>query len=505
MYAQTVASKQHRATYRAGSTKKSGADESLFANSASGSMRDVAVLSSSQMKSIQGLVGSTLDQSVLSTVELQRMKDTASGEIERRAAAARNAAASAKADGFEKAKARKQRMAELEMQRKAEVPLSDIEQAKAAAKVATLTSAEMQLSEELDDVKKMNQMMLYAKVVTIRDAQCTEKKVIEKERQEEERRLDTIMEIERLKALQMYAEREKKQMQDRRLGASVITDQIREREKERVRQLEMQDQERDAMVRQVGVMKGNEIKAAQAKVETGKKMLAEVAMSNAQQIELKKSAGDYEKEDDRRIAAYVRNRELRELEYAHQQEGIKAAKERETLRLRAMQEKMADKQAELDGLRSKRAIEEAERQWRRKEAAAAERQLSINITLNEAREAQKLEKERRLMEQAVQEKEEFGRILRVQKETTQAEESIKQARVDTLKMHQEELTTQILMNGEVRKKNRMDFLNEGSRARQQMEADRLKLEAIKSHKLGSLHSQGVPEKYTVDLSNKKFS
>ena len=135
-------------------------------------MRDVAVLSSSQMKSIQGLVGSTLDQSVLSTVELQRMKDTASGEIERRAAAARNAAASAKADGFEKAKARKQRMAELEMQRKAEVPLSDIEQAKVEAKAATLTSAEMQLSEELDDVKKMNQMMLYAKVVTIRDAQA---------------------------------------------------------------------------------------------------------------------------------------------------------------------------------------------------------------------------------------------------------------------------------------------------------------------------------------------
>merc|ERR1740130_177454 len=346
----------------------------------------------------------------------------------------------------------------------------------------------------------MNQMMLYAKVVTIRDAQCTEKKVIE-----EERRLDTIMEIERLKALQMYAERERKQMQDRRLGASVITDQIREREKERVRQLEMQDQERDAMVRQVGVMKGNEIKAAQAKVVMGQKMLAEVAMSNAQQIELKKSAGDYEKEDDRRIAAYVRDRELRELEFAHQQEGIKAAKERETLRLRAMQEKMADKQAELDGLRSKRAIEEAERQWRRKEAASAERQMSINLTLNEAREAQKLEKERRLMEQAVQEKEEFGRILRVQKETTDAETSIKQARVDTLKMHQEELTTQILMNGEVRKKNRMDFLNEGSRARQQMEADRLKLEAIKANKLGTLHTLGVPEKYTVDLSNKKFS
>ena len=54
----------------------------------------------------------------------------------------------------------------------------------------------------------------------------------------------------------------------------------------------------------------------------------------------------------------------------------------------AMQEKMADKQAELDALRAKRAIEEAERQWRRKESAAAERQQSINMTLNAAREAQ---------------------------------------------------------------------------------------------------------------------
>ena len=65
-------------------------------------MRDVAVLSSSQMKSIQGLVGNTLEQSVLSTVELQRMKDTASGEIERREAAAKQASQAAKAEQLEK-------------------------------------------------------------------------------------------------------------------------------------------------------------------------------------------------------------------------------------------------------------------------------------------------------------------------------------------------------------------------------------------------------------------
>ena len=48
--------------------------------------------------------------------------------------------------------------------------------------------------------------------------------------------------------------------------------------------------------------------------------------------------------------------------------------------------------------------------------AAAEREATILESLAQAREAQKLEKERRLIEQAQQEKEEFDRILRVQRE-----------------------------------------------------------------------------------------
>ena len=95
-------------------------------------------------------------------------------------------------------------MLELEAQRKLAVPPSEIEQTQMAEKAAMLSAADRQMAEELDDVKKMNQMMLYAKVVTIRDAQINEKKVMEKERMQEERRLDETMEIERLKAVKMY-------------------------------------------------------------------------------------------------------------------------------------------------------------------------------------------------------------------------------------------------------------------------------------------------------------
>jgi hypothetical protein len=54
----------------------------------------------------------------------------------------------------------------------------------------------------------MNQMVLYSKVVTIRDKQLNENKRLEQEWIEEQKKLDLMMEIERLKVLQEEEERE---------------------------------------------------------------------------------------------------------------------------------------------------------------------------------------------------------------------------------------------------------------------------------------------------------
>jgi hypothetical protein len=48
--------------------------------------------------------------------------------------------------------------------------------------------------EQHDDVKRMNQMALYAKCVTIRDKQVLEKASMRKERKEQEQLLDMMME-----------------------------------------------------------------------------------------------------------------------------------------------------------------------------------------------------------------------------------------------------------------------------------------------------------------------
>ena len=75
-------------------------------------------------------------------------------------------------------------------------------------------------------MKHMNQMVLYSKVVTIRDKQLQENKLLEHEWLEEQKKLDLMMEIERLKALKGAEEREIVRTQARRKGALVIVDQI---------------------------------------------------------------------------------------------------------------------------------------------------------------------------------------------------------------------------------------------------------------------------------------
>ena len=65
----------------------------------------------------------------------------------------------------------------------------------------------------------MNQMVLYSKVVTIRDKQLEENKRLEQEWIEEQKKLDLMMEIERLKVLQEEDEREVRKIAARKAGA----------------------------------------------------------------------------------------------------------------------------------------------------------------------------------------------------------------------------------------------------------------------------------------------
>lgn len=69
-------------------------------------------------------------------------------------------------------------------------------------------------------------MVLYSKVVTVRDKQLDENKRLEQEYIEEQKKLDLMMEIERLKGLKIEEDREVKKAAQRIQGKKVIVDQI---------------------------------------------------------------------------------------------------------------------------------------------------------------------------------------------------------------------------------------------------------------------------------------
>eukprot|EP01059_Diplonema_ambulator_P010938 TRINITY_DN20955_c0_g1_i1.p1 TRINITY_DN20955_c0_g1~~TRINITY_DN20955_c0_g1_i1.p1 ORF type:complete len:497 (+),score=241.35 TRINITY_DN20955_c0_g1_i1:41-1492(+) len=367
----------------------------------------------------------------------------------------------------------------------------------------TLSKAQLKMDEELDEVKYMNKIMLYTKCVTIRDAQIKEKKAIAYEKAEEEKQLDIMMEVERLKALKMYEEREQKRIENRKRGAAVIRAQIEEREQERLRRLELKQQEQDAMLRHIERMKEDDRQEAFKKKEAAKRLMEDVALANAEQIRLKNRQREVEQAEDRRISEYIKEKDTREAEIQAEHDKVKAEKEREIARLRSLQEKAQDKQAELDALRARRAQEAAEREWRQKEKDAAARVAAINADLAQARQSQKLEKEQTLAEQARLENEEFERIIAVQRQWDEQERQKKELEKGRRLQNASDLRSQIEEMEELRRKERRGFLEEGNRLKAQKAAEERKITAIRQRKIDELKNCAVPEKYRHELLKKK--
>lgn len=184
---------------------------------------------------------------------------------------------------------------------------------------------------------------------------------------------------------------------------------------------------------------------------------------------------------------------------------ISEEKEREVAKLREMQEKAADRQADIDALRAKRAYEQQERDNRLKEKLEFDKKMRLLNDLEESRRKQFQDKQRALHQQATEEREEFLKIIHNQKETEDKERKLTEQRKTAFQQHSEELMLQIQFNSETKKQKRLDFLEEGRRLRVGQADEILKLETIKSNKLRQLYDMGIDKKYVSALERNQVS
>mmetsp|Transcript_50421 Transcript_50421/g.100308 ORF Transcript_50421/g.100308 Transcript_50421/m.100308 type:complete len:522 (-) Transcript_50421:104-1669(-) len=446
------------------------------------------------------------DAVVIAASELNRLRDNARLLSKEEELDQKQRQEEAYAERMQKSIARKEKIRQMEEERKKNAMLVDnSEKAGRAQKNSVLERAKMMLDEDMDDVKHMNQMMLYSKIVTVRDAQIQEKRTIQAEKEDEERALDAMMEIERLKALKMYEDREKERVESQRSGAKVIIEQIKDRQVGRMRDEEQRDKERAFVLKQIDALKAEEIEQQNQKKMAAERLMQEVNIANSAAMKIKEEKMLADKLEDQKVLDYQGEKELRDRMLEEEKMRIAIEKEKETAKLRAMQEKAQDKAAEMDALRAKRAMEKAERAAREKERMEKEKQDAINKELTAARKQQQAEKERRLGEQAKFERDEFERIIEVQMQQEEAERQ-RQAEEQNMRYgHKDELRAQIAAREEKAYQERRDFLEEGNSVRGQIGAERKKLEKIKARKIEELKKSGVPEKYWSELARKKIS
>ncbi|KAL5500388.1 hypothetical protein EMCRGX_G011941 [Ephydatia muelleri] len=407
-----------------------------------------------------------------------------------------------KNEKLEASLARKKEMQQLEDLRKEQQKPSDLEQEAIEQSEQLVTNAKMKVMEQDDEIKKLNEYILNAKCHAIRDVQLQEKKEIDVAMSSEEDRLDTMMEIDRVKAIQEYEQRENERQLQRLKGAEVIQKQILEREQQRLLEAERREQETQAMLQYLERLQVEDLESMQKKKETQKKLMEEVSKCNEEIKRQKLAVKEQEKLIDMKVLDYIKEKQHRDEEQQKEMERQKAEKEKEIARLRAQQERAKDKQAERDALKAKRRQEEFEREWRRKEKEEAEKKAETNTSLCEAREQQVHTKEHFFAVQAQRDREEFERVLRIQQQEM-AQEQEKQSRAAAnRRQHAQEIRKQVRKQEESKIANRRAFFEEGIKLDQEAKERRRKLDEIKQKKLAELKAAGIPDKYCAEVSRR---
>ena len=114
--------------------------------------------------------------------------------------------------------------------------LSEIQRQNVKTNNNLLSEAQKVLDQNEDCVKEMEKLALYARVATIRERQLKEHEIMEQMYKKKEEKLDTMMELERLKELKQQQDRENNRKKLQRDGCLIIIDQIKQKEYKKIKQ-----------------------------------------------------------------------------------------------------------------------------------------------------------------------------------------------------------------------------------------------------------------------------
>ena len=382
--------------------------------------------------------------------------------------------------------------------------LSDIQRQKIKSDNSLLSEAQKALDQNEDCVKEMEKLALYAKVASIRERQLKEHEKMEQMYKIKEEKLDTMMELERLKELKHQQSRENDRKMKQRDGCLIIIDQIKQKEYDKIKKREIIDKEKQIILRQLKELADEDIRQNERKRLANEKTAKEIVESNRINALNRQKKLLEEKEEDLKILKYNLEKAKKEEEELKEKKRIQEEKEREVQKLREKQEKAQDKQAELDALRAKRAVEQSEREARIKEQNELMLKKKKIEELIESNRKQKLYKQQQLAEEAKKEQEEYQRMVKQYLEDNEKERRMEEDKKKKLYENTLDLKKLIKIKEEKERLHSKEKLEDGRKMRQKEDDWRLRMEKIKKQKIQDLKNLGVQQKYIADLERYKI-
>ncbi|XP_037362590.1 cilia- and flagella-associated protein 45 [Talpa occidentalis] len=397
---------------------------------------------------------------------------------------------------------RKKIMKQKEMIWRNNKKLSDLEEeAKERAQSLLQRASKLRMEQE-EELKDMSKLILNAKCHAIRDAQILEKQLIQKELDAEEKRLDQMMEVERQKSIQRQEELDRRRREERIRGRRHIVEQMEKNREERSLLSEQREQEKEQLLEYMDRLHEEDLRDLEQRQQQKLKMQAEIKRINDENQRQKAELLAQERLADQMVMEFTKKKMAREAEFEAEQERIRREKEMEITRLRAMQEKAQDFQAEQDALRAKRNQEVADREWRRKEKENAQKKIETEAKLRKSRLEQVAFKKHTLAVQVQRDRDEFERILRAQREQIERERLEEERRATGRLQHANELRCQVRENQQKQVQDRMATFEEGRRLKEEAQKRRERIDDIKKQKLEELRATGLPEKYCIEVERK---
>jgi hypothetical protein len=329
---------------------------------------------------------------IITSSELDRLKRNASIKTDEEIYAEREHVVQEREERERKARERKERMRQLGQAAALKAIKTDMEIEEDAKREVIRALAADQLDKNHDVVKLLESMSARAVAFTLRDQQIAEKDKNKDVDSEYNRRMDIIMEIDRLKDLKKREDEEAMKRAKRIEDREVISEQIEYRQRMKILEAEARERDNIAMREMMKKYEEEDERQKLIHLEEVKRSRQEFIEANNEAIRRKREHKEQEKKDVQDILIYQARKDAEMAKREEQEAAVERAKKERQAQLLAQQERIQSNAGKLDEIRARRAEEERERRLRQREREDAEKRKHDMKVLIDARIQQANEK-----------------------------------------------------------------------------------------------------------------